>query len=96
MATGDDALAAGYQVVEYTGTGFSAKVRNGGEEINRTRDYIAQLKTGLMGLLTTIPVNKGGTGATSASSARTNLGVTSGTANPSGGASGDIYFKIVG
>ena len=96
MATGDDALASGYDVVEYTGTGFSAKVRNGGEEINRTRDYIAQLRTSIMSLITTIPVNKGGTGSTTASSARTNLGVTSGTANPSGGAAGDIYFKIVG
>ena len=44
-----------------------------------------------------VPVSKGGTGATSASAARANLGVptiTYGTAEPSGGAHGDIYFQI--
>ncbi len=42
-----------------------------------------------------LPIGKGGTGATSKAAARKNLGITSGTASPSGGASGDIYFQII-
>lgn len=42
-----------------------------------------------------LPIDKGGTGATSKAAARKNLGITSGTAAPSGGASGDIYFQII-
>lgn len=45
--------------------------------------------------LTTIPLNKGGTGATTKAAARAALGITSGTADPTGGDNGDIYFKIV-
>ena len=41
----------------------------------------------------TLPLAKGGTGATTKEKARTNLGITSGTASPSGGASGDIYLQ---
>jgi hypothetical protein len=42
-----------------------------------------------------LTIDKGGTGATSKAAARKNLGITSGTAAPSGGASGDIYFQII-
>lgn len=91
MAIGDDAIAAGYPVVPNTGV-EDGRIRYGAREINRTRDFIAQVKA----LIPTIlPINKGGTGATTAASARTNLGITSGTAAPSGGVDGDIYFKIV-
>jgi hypothetical protein len=40
-----------------------------------------------------IPLTKGGTGATSASDARTNLGITSGTTLPSSGSDGQIFLQ---
>ncbi|MFJ3392018.1 tail fiber domain-containing protein [Leifsonia aquatica] len=64
MANGDAAAAAGMDVVPST-----AKARLGYDEMNKTRDYIAQRTSAVT------PINKGGTGATDASSARTNLGV---------------------
>lgn len=95
MAVGDDAAGVGYPLVPDTGD--EGLVRYGAREINRTRDFIAQVK-GL--ILSVWPVNKGGTGATSAAGARTNLGFSSGTAEPSdavgGAVDGNIYFKIVG
>ena len=42
--------------------------------------------------LSTVPVTSGGTGATSKSGARTNLGINSGTSLPSSGTAGDIFF----
>ena len=59
-------------------TGEDGKVRYGAREINRTRDFVATLKK-------LIPKNK--------SAYRTAAGITTGTANPSGGENGDIYFK---
>jgi hypothetical protein len=95
MAVGDDASGAGYPLVPDTGD--EGQVRYGAREINRTRDFIAQVKSLI---LSTWPVNKGGTGATTAAGARTNLGISSGTADPSdavgGAVNGNIYFKIVG
>jgi hypothetical protein len=92
MAIGDDAALAGYPLVPNTGE--EGRVRFGAREINRTRDFIAQVKALIPA---TWPVNKGGTGATTAQAARVNLGITGaitmGTDNPTGGASGDIYFK---
>lgn len=41
----------------------------------------------------TQPVNKGGTGATTKNAAKTNLGISYGSAAPSGGDNGDIYFQ---
>lgn len=79
MAVGDAAAAAGYPTVPDTG-GDEARVRWGAREINRTRDFIAALKN-------LIPTSKSGF--------RTAAGISSGTANPSGGVDGDIYFKIV-
>ena len=94
MAIGDDAEAQGYALVPNSNE--EGKVKYGAREINRTRDYIAQLKVVVAGLIpTSWAINKGGTGATTKSAARTNLGIRSGTANPSGGENGDIYFKIV-
>jgi hypothetical protein len=61
-------------------TGEEGRVRWGAREINRTRDYIAAL-------LAMVPVGKAGF--------RTAAGISSGTASPSGGNDGDIYFKII-
>jgi hypothetical protein len=61
-------------------TGEEGRVRWGGRELNRTRDLVAAVR----GL---IPGNKSGF--------RTAAGISAGTADPTGGADGDIYFKIV-
>ena len=78
MAIGDAAAAAGYSLVPDTGE--DGKVKWGGREINRTRDFIAGLKA-------LIPGSK--------DASRTAAGITSGTADPTGGSDGDIYFKIL-
>lgn len=94
MAVGDDAQAAGFAIVPQSGAG--GEVRLGATEINRTRDYVAQVR---FLIPTTWPVNKGGTGATTPDGARTNLGFSSGTADASdsvgGAVDGNVYFKIV-
>lgn len=79
MAVGDQAAAAGFSIVPDTG-GDEARVRWGAREIMRTRDYLAAVKA-------LIPVGK--------SAYRTAAGISSGTANPTGGVDGDIYFKII-
>jgi hypothetical protein len=61
-------------------TGEEGRVRWGSREINRTRDEVAQTKA-------TIPVGK--------AAYRTAAGISAGTADPAGGADGDIYFKII-
>jgi hypothetical protein len=61
-------------------TGEEGRVRYGAQEINRTRDEVAAV-------MTAQPVGKAGY--------RTAAGISSGTADPSGGADGDIYFKII-
>lgn len=61
-------------------SGEEGRVRWGSRELNRTRDFIALLKA-------LIPVGKG--------SYRSASGISSGTAAPSGGNDGDIYFKIL-
>lgn len=78
MAIGDQAVAAGFPTVPDTGE--EGRVRWGARELNRTRDFIAQV-------LSLIPVGKPGY--------RTAAGISSGTAAPTGGNDGDIYFKIV-
>ena len=75
MANGDAAVAAGMDVVSGT-----ADRRLGYDEINKTRDYIAQRTSAVT------PVARGGTGADNAAGARANLGV--GTA----GTRADGYF----
>ena len=46
-------------------------------------------------LSSTLALNKGGTGATTKTGAKTNLGITYGTTLPTSGMSeGDIFFKI--
>lgn len=80
MAVGDDAKKAKFPLVPDTGE--EGKVKWGAREINRTRDYVAQLKQ-------LIPTGKGGF--------RTSAGITTSTSIPSNstGNDGDIHFKIV-
>lgn len=89
MAIGDDAASEGYSLVPESGE--DGKVKYGAREINRTRDFIAQLKKRVW------PMNLGGTGATNKTEVRNNIGITSGSAGPNNanGENGDIYFKIV-
>lgn len=65
MATGDDALAAGMDVLDPS----TDLVKDGAEEENKTRDYIAQRTSAIT------PIAKGGTGAETPAAARTNLGI---------------------
>lgn len=61
-------------------TGEEGKVKWGARELNRTRDYIAGVKV-------SVPASK--------DAFRTAAGITAGTAEPTGGTDGDIYFKII-
>lgn len=61
-------------------SGEDGKVKWGALEINRTRDLLAVLKA-------LVPASK--------SAARGAAGISAGTAEPTGGTDGDIYFKIV-
>lgn len=78
MAIGDAAVAAGFPLVPDTGD--QGRVRLGAQEINRTRDEVAEV-------LGMIPASK--------SAYRTSSGISSGTGDPTGGTDGDIYFKIL-
>lgn len=78
MAVGDDATEAGYALVPDSGE--EGRVRWGSREINRTRDFIAQVKA-------LFPSGKAGYRAAG--------GISSGTGAPAGGNEGDIYFKIL-
>lgn len=78
MAIGDDAQTAGIPLVPDVGE--EGRIRWGAREINRTRDFIAQIKA-------MIPVGKSGF--------RTATGISVGTEMPSGGSDGDLYFKYV-
>lgn len=62
-------------------SGEAGRVRWGAREINRTRDLVAALR-----LL--IPTSKPGF--------RAAAGITVSSSNPTGGANGDIWFKVVG
>ena len=80
MSVGVEATAAGFPLVPETGE--EGRVRWGAKELNRTRDFIAQVK-----LL--IPIGK--------AAWREAGGTTSGTTLPANtvGDNGDIFFKIV-
>ena len=77
MPVGDQATAAGFSLVPDIGE--EGRVRWGGREINRTRDFIAIIRA-------LIPKNR--------TEYRTACGISSGTGEPSGGNDGDIYFKV--
>lgn len=71
----------------------TAKLTDGNDAINATRQALNGFYSSWGTRVQSVAL--GGTGATSKHPARNNLGITSGTANPSGGSDGDIYFKIV-
>jgi hypothetical protein len=76
MANGDSAAEDGMDVVAGT-----ADRRQGYDEINKTRDYIAgRLKKDFSNISGGyVPISAGGTGATTAADARTALGITAST-----------------
>jgi hypothetical protein len=78
MAIGDEGEAAGYGKVPDTGE--DGKVKWGAREINRTRDFLAQLKA-------LVPGNK--------AAARAAAGITSSNSVPGAGVGndGDIHFR---
>lgn len=78
MAVGDEAFEQGYALVPDVGD--EGLVRWGAREINRTRDYIAELRKGT-------PDSK--------AASRTASGIRSGTSLPNDGNDGDIFFKLV-
>jgi len=65
------------------------KIADGNEAMSATRQALNALAARIT------PVTLGGTGGTTKATARSGIGITSGTANPSGGTDGDVYFKIV-
>lgn len=82
---GDDALAAGYEIVNPN----TDLVKDGADEITRSRDYTGQVKN------ETRPISRGGTGATSAAAALRNLGIYVQAADP-GHANGRVWIKLPG
>jgi hypothetical protein len=80
MAVGDDASTAGYPLVPDTGE--EGRVRWGARELNRTRDFIAQLKA-------LVPANMGEYRAIS----KISYGV--GVPTPPDGVDGEIWFQVL-
>lgn len=79
MAVGDDATGAGYSLVPDTGE--DGKVKWGAREINRTRDYVAQVKASQ---------------PTGVSGYQAAAGIIMGTVDPTTeGVNGNIYLKIL-
>ncbi|MFJ6534411.1 hypothetical protein [Microbacterium sp. NPDC091662] len=85
MALGDNALAAGWTIVNPN----LDLVKDGADEITETRDNAAEVK------LETRPISRGGTGATTATQALKNLGIYVQAADP-GHANGRIWIKLPG
>lgn len=83
MALGDDTLAAGWTTVNPN----TDLVKDGADEITETRDLAASVK------LETRPINRGGTGATTAAAALRALGIYVQATDP-GHANGRIWIKI--
>jgi hypothetical protein len=94
MPIGDDASAAGYPLVPDTGD--DGRVTLGAQEINRTRDLVAELAALIPAIW---PVINGGTGGNTPATARNGIGIFAGTdaaSDTTGGAvDGNIYFQIL-
>lgn len=81
MAVGDDATAAGFPLVPNTGE--DGRVRYGAREINRSRDYVANVQS-------LIPI--------SPDAYRIAAGISAGTTDPvnsDGAPDGTVYFKTL-
>lgn len=90
MAVGDDAAAAGYPLVS-----GSDELQLVYVEVNRTRDFVAQV----LGLIQAVwSTSHGGTGASDIAVAKVNLGFAYGSDAPSdtngGAVDGNVYFRI--
>jgi hypothetical protein len=79
MAIGDDAAAAGWPLVPDDGE--EGRIHWGAREINRTRDFAAQVKS-------SIPNGE--------NAYRIAAGITIGLNDPGPTTPGTIYFKVVG
>lgn len=92
MAVGDDATAYGFPLVS-----GSDAVKDTYVEIDRTRDFVAQVGNLILAIW---PTSKGGTGAGDIAAAKVNLGINFGTDAPDdtvgGAVDGNIYFRIPG
>jgi hypothetical protein len=93
MAVGDDAQQAGYPLVQP-----SDMVEQGYVELNRTRDFIAQV---LLSIPAIWPISRGGTGASDGPTGLFNMGISVGTNPPDDSmfdnpVDGDIYLRING
>lgn len=100
MAIGDAAISAGYPLVPDSGEG--GKVKWGAREINRTRDFIAQQGSQItqQGSQVTqqgsLVAQQGSQIAQQGSQIAQLVNKTRyGTADPTGGIDGDIYFKVL-
>lgn len=82
MAVGDDAVQAGFSLVPESGE--EGRVRWGARELNRTRDFIAQVKA-------LIPTSK----TQYQKAAGINVGDISGPSHPGDGSQGNIVFQKV-
>jgi len=80
MALGDDAKAAGYSLVP--GSGEEGKMKYGAREINRTRDYIAQV-------LKLVPTNRDNFRAGA------KINVVYSDPGPNDGTEGEIVFRVL-
>ena len=80
MAIGDAAAAAGFPLVP--GTGEEGKRKYGAREINRTRDFVAQVAgmvpVGVDGFRSAVKINAG-----------------PGVPGPNDGVEGEIWFQII-
>jgi hypothetical protein len=87
MANGDIAAAAGIPIVPPT-----ALVKDGYDQINRALDVVVTQDNIIKG--TVHPIAKGGTGATTASQAKTNLGLPNVAVSNDGG--GNLTLGAIG
>lgn len=80
MALGDDAKAAGYPLVP--GSGEEGRIKYGAREINRTRDFIAQV-------LALVPKNRDDLRG------KAQMTIVYSDPGPQDGVDGEIVFRVI-